>query len=488
LELSTVSHGITYTFRASRLANLAWQLDCLADLGPCSRPAYEALWREKFEGDPSLRPALERWSALRHAARGRVGDVNSQSSSALPLPKRNADLAQRVRLASVLATDAADYQRLVRILTSSETASVLRGVLQRFDAAFDDIWRQALPALKRAVSEQAALHARNDIAEAIQRVEAFYGADLGAERAIHFELLFRPQHHSATHALQLLDRSLIEVVETEPPALRVQVPLHEMFHYLFASASEQKLDALATRFAESSNPDALAAYGLLDEVLATGLAQGALARKLTPKELEAKLGVPEKLYADPYIDAVAKAFLPDLELYLSLPAEREAVFSPAFFGAYLQAVARAYPRGLPPAAQLRPMACAYSAEFEKAYQALLAGAKSPIIGSSDQPDSEDARGLLEARPSWARVFLLKADRVSLLSRYAKFVSPEVAKTIREAARQGGSFAYAARAPGSGPVFVLAAESNDDAERLVREFLGLNAMFSGFALRSQPRSL
>jgi hypothetical protein len=134
------------------------------------------------------------------------------------------------------------------------------------------------------------------------------------------------------------------------------------------------------------------------------------------------------------------------------------------------------------------MACAYSAEFEKAYQALLAGAKSPIIGSSDQPDSEDARGLLEARPSWARVFLLKADRVSLLSRYAKFVSPEVAKTIREAARQGGSFAYAARAPGSGPVFVLAAESNDDAERLVREFLGLNAMFSGFALRSQPRSL
>lgn len=488
LQRETTSHGITYVFRASRLTNLAWQLDCLSDLGPCSRPAYEQLWKAKLDGKLSLRPALARWAKLRRTARGRVGDTASEDDSPLPLPRRSADLAQRMQLASVLATERSDYERLVRILTGSQTASDLGEVLERFDRAFDDIWSAALPGLEQAIAEQSALQVRDDIAETIRRVEAFYGADLGAERAIHFELLFRPEHRSATHAVQLLDRSMVEVVASEPPALRIQVPLHEMFHYFFATASHANLDALAKRFAESPNPEALAAYGLLDEVLATGLAQGALGRKLTPLELEAKLATPGRLYGDPYIDAVTKAFLPRLEQILAarLP-QREALFSADFATAYLDAVKRAFPKGLPPAAQLRPMACAYSEELERAYKALRSAARSPLVGSSNEPDSDDSRALLEDRPKWARVLLLRSDRVSALTRYTKLVSAGAIKAVRQATRNSQSFAYATRASGVRPVFVLVAKTNDDAERLVREFVALDATFSDFALRSGQRA-
>jgi hypothetical protein len=483
-EQRVEAHGITYVFRASRLTNLAWQLDCLAGFGRCSQPAYEALWRDRLQSEPELRVALARWSDLRRKLRGPVGE-RPESYSRLPVPQPKADLWQRVRLASVTANDSAEYGSALYALTDTQSADALRAVIARFDLAFSTIWAQALPLLQQAISEQASLQRRDDVALTVQQVAAFYGGSIGTPPTMRFDLLYRPDHASPDFATQLLDHGLIEVVTSAKPELRIQPPVHEMFHYLFASAAFSKLDDLASRFASSPDPNALAAYGLLDEVLATGLAQGVLGGELAPAELQARLATPRKLYNDPFIDAVTKAFLPELSALLRKPVEGGTVFSPEFQTAYLAAVKAAFPRGLPPAAELRPLACAYSKDLQKAYDALRVASGSPLVGSSDQPDDEDTRSLLEDHSTWGRVLLLKTDELSALHRYAKSL-PTAEALLRTAARQNNRFAYATRAAGSGPVFVLVADNDEQAQKLVTEFIGLESPFSGFGL-ANPRT-
>ena len=484
VEQRVEAQGIEYVFRASRLTNLAWQLDCLAGFGRCSQPAYEALWQERLNREPDLPVALTRWKDLRRQLRGPVGE-HPESRSLLPVPQPKADLWQRIRLASVTAHDELEYRADLCALTDAKSADALRSVMARFDAAFSDIWAQALPVLQQAMTEQAALQRRADVALTAQRVTAFYGGSLGTPPTMRFDLLYRPEHPSADFATQLLDHGLIEVVASAKAELRMQPPVHEMFHYLFATAPFPKLDELASRFAASPDPNALAAYGLLDEVLATGLAQGVLGGQLAPAELQARLATPRRLYNDPFIDAVTKAFLPQLNALLLNPVEGGTVFSTEFQTAYLAAVKAAFPRGLPPAAQLRPLACTYSKEFAPAYEALRAAA-GPLVGSSDQPDSEDSRSLLEEHATWGRVILLKTSELPALHRYAKSLPLAAEAELRRATRKNQRFAYATRAPGSGPVFVLVADNAEQARELVTELVALEATFSGLAL-ARPRT-
>ncbi len=476
--------GIEYVFLASRLANLAWELDCLAGFGRCSLPAFQQVWRAKLEHSADLRNALGVWTSERRAARGPVGE-HPESRSRLPLPHANGDLWQRVRLASVLAADVSEYERIVSTLTDRRTGASLRHALERFDAAFGDTWQQALPVLGAAMGEQVALQRRPGVARTIRQAVDFYGADLGQHPTIRFDLLFRPENASADYGTQLLGHGFVEVVASQRAAQRIQVPLHEMFHYLFASAPFSELDDLANRFVAVRGGQALAAYGLLDEVLATGLAQGVLARELSFDSREQST-TERALYADPFIDGVTKAFLPTLTELLRRPASGGTVFKPEFLTSYLAAVKTAFPRGLPPAAEMRPLACAYSRGFEKAYETLSAATASPVIGSSDQVDSEDGRALLEDRTTWGRVLLLKTTELSALSRYRTSIGPTTFEAVRRAARVNKRFAYATRSPGAGPFFVLMADAGADSEELVNKFLVLDVPFSGLALTS-PRT-
>lgn len=480
LERSVSAGGIRYVFRASRLANLAWQLDCLAGFGRCSEPAYFELWREPLSAQPELSAALARWKELRLAARGPVGNVR-ESRSGLPLPRQQGDLWQRVRLASIVASTPDDYEQSLQVLTNRATAAALRAVLVRFDAAFDSIWARALPPLERAMREQAQLIARAELSTTVESVVAFYGGAGHEEPKIaYFDLLFRPPHASADYGAQVLDRSLIEVVPERAAAERIQVPMHELFHALFAASSFEALDGLATHFVESPEPSARAAYGLLDEVLATSFAQGELGRQLMPTSR------PHELYADPLVDRVAQAFLPKVAALLEARLPGGTVFGTPFFDAYLAAVHTAFPRGLPPIAELRPLACAYAKDLEPAFRALRGASAAATVGSSDEPDTEDGRALLEDHRSWGRVLLLKSSQLSLLARYGHSLDSAEQATIRRAGLGHLRFAYVSRKPAVGPLFVLVASDETEARRLVDELIAADAPFVGLGLMAPRR--
>jgi hypothetical protein len=115
---------------------------------------------------------------------------------------------------------------------------------------------------------------------------------------------------------------------------------------------------------------------------------------------------------------------------MAQPSAQNAGFSAELHAAYLDAVARAYPKGLPPGAHLRPLACAYSKELEPAYRVLHTRSGAQLVGSTADPDTEDARALLEERPSWGRVLLLKPEQVGGLRRYKQVLrAAEVLESV-----------------------------------------------------------
>ncbi len=98
-----------------------------------------------------------------------------------------------MRLASVTAADEAQYRSSLYVLTDRQSADALGDVIARFDRAFAGIWAQALPVLTHAMSDQAALHRRQDVALTVERVAAFYGGNIGTPPTMRFDLLLPPR-------------------------------------------------------------------------------------------------------------------------------------------------------------------------------------------------------------------------------------------------------------------------------------------------------
>ena len=150
------------------------------------------------------------------------------------------------------------------------------------------------------------------------QIADFYDAELSANETITFHFLYRPvtaaerankSHH--THATVLDNHAWIEFLDNESPKERLDVALHELFHYFFRQRLIGAQRSLARAFINAPQPFALGAYGFLDEILATALGNGLVGeRVLTPDAFAAELHKPLGFYDQPDIDALAKAILP----------------------------------------------------------------------------------------------------------------------------------------------------------------------------------
>ncbi len=113
------------------------------------------------------------------------------------------------------------------------------------------------------------------------------------------------------------------------------IVLHELYHYFYGSAPGEKARALAAAFASAQDPGAAAAYGLINEALATVFS--VLSRKayLTPAEFQTEMASGRPWYKDVAIDASARAALPVVEGMLG---RGETLYDAGFVPAYLQAL------------------------------------------------------------------------------------------------------------------------------------------------------
>lgn len=464
-----------YRFRASLFANLFYFVDCASGATHCAREAFEELAHTDLDGlSEEDRAALKTWKEVRSRYRGRITQADDPDDLPLPLPHSHRQVERRARLAGYTSTTPLEYEGKLAMFAEQPDAARATAVLERFLPRFERYWQKAEPALARIVDDYVARVRQPELRKLIDRVAGFYDADIQRGSELTFELILRPET-PRTNAEQLATVSLVEVIAGERPEERLGVVFHELFHYLLSRVQTKRVAPLVDRFAKSDDRVAYAAYGLLDEALATTFGNGVIVRQLDPAGLDRQLARPYGLYTDDFIDKMAKTLLPEADGILDRGIK---VYDTAFYDTYLEAAHRAFADGLPPRAVLRPFVAAYSPELDASIETLYDVANTAQSASSASVDPAISRSMFDERPSWTRVLMMKRADIAAIAGWKTILSPSTLAEVPAVARKHASFAYADLPKGKPALFLFVADTNAELTKLVRRFGDLPSLRAG----------
>jgi hypothetical protein len=452
---TTKTGAVTYTYRASRMTYLVYTLDCLAEIVPCSPDA--TMWSDQRAEDED---ALRTWQELRQRYSGEISDRQRVSRAVLPIPYHDRDVGTAIRVAGFGARDTAELAvRLSLFMGAAEVASATK-VVERFAPRIDAHWRSARASVVASLDDYVKLGERADVQALLGQIAAFYAiGDRGAYQT--FDLVNRPDGKGSTSAQQLGELAVVEVIAGESAAGRYSVIAHEMFHAWFGASPIESQVALVDRLVATGDPIAGPAWGLFDEVLATALGNGLVARLVDRADYDKRLAQDGGFYNDPFIDKVAKALLPALEKRL---ANKGTVYDPEFVTEYLAAVHAAFPDGLPPVAYLRPLFIAVPGPDTNHLMDVARPGYSESFDTIEESIAEAPRLV-----GWGTVvFTRRAD----LDKLSAFVSKSALEAVKKVETK--EFVYAWRRKPVGTVFLFVIDRVQAANELVDALAKLKA--------------
>lgn len=463
LERRLVQGKLAFTFRVSPLANLAYQLDCLAEVIHCSLPAYKELWASRLT--PEDDAPLAAWRAVRRAYDTNVdlGAPESTAKAALPIPFEGLEYGKQLRIASFVARTPDDYARSLAVLARPADASRLLAAMAHFRPRFEKWWTSGGRALAQAFYDGIVrLFERGQLGGIVDRAARFYGAELPDPAEVAFELIVRPKSVSrTTSAEQVMDHSVIEVVENEPPEERIDVITHELFHFFFASRTGEKKAKLIERFASAADPLAIVGYYLLDESLATTFGNGLVGRTFEPEKFARRIGRDNSLYDNRGIDRTAKALLPHVDEILARSLD-----GPELVPLLLRAVHEAIGDVPPPVEYVHSLAILFDAAFTRAKERLEREAHTNHVYSSSPLAEVASVEIFKAHPALSSAIMLGA---ADLDRLASYLPASELRLVREQAKGGAPFVHAWPRTPHAYVFVFVAAEPAAMEKLVSAF-------------------
>lgn len=452
---------LTIDLDAAPMANLTYQLDCMAKLMPCSTDAYRALWKDLGWTDEDER-ALKRWSDVHQRYQGSIRLRDERRSElGYPLDPRGPNLPVRLRHAGLIATDAASFRAYFGLLAMPEDVDAAEQVLQRFWPRFEKWWAaKALKQLTPFVNATADLLTKKAVLVLIEQAAAFYEAELPRGFHLPMHLMFRPAKTGASHGQQLEQHSIIEVVDGEAPEDRVDVVAHELFHFFFASRSALKSEALTKQFLDAPSPDSAMAFGLLNEALATALGNGLVAKQVLPAaKYEAQLKKPRALYNDTAIDADAKHLLDTLEQQMK---EGKTISSPEFVNAQIEAASAG---GRSPSVYLRRMQLFQEPEFSTLTGVVRSAVPTNNVWSNSPLTHPQTIANVNESPFLSGVVLVSPAHLAHLASWPVF-EQGTRDALATEAKHGAPFVYAARRGPKAWLWVLVAPDTATMTQLI----------------------
>jgi hypothetical protein len=474
-ELSaSVSAGeYVLELRASPFSNLAYQLDCMAELMPCSTQAYRELWKSLPRTDAD-EANLTAWGILRKQWHADI-TRRDQSAALLSFPdfRSQVSLEQRQRLASLTAGSAAGYEQAMALLVGEADAALLRRIAEHFAPRFLSWWDKEGKAITGPFLEGTrALLQEQSLGALLAAVGRFYETDEKAAGRVVIHLMARPNLGDGHTSAQQLERHFpTEIVQGEKPEERIDVMAHELFHYFYENMRDASAASLLKRFEASSDPKASIAYSLLNESFAAGWGNGVVGRRMmTPDKFEKLMARPGGLYSDTTVDATAKGLLPYLEASLAIGGT---LSSEATYRALLEAVNEAAQE---PAAQdyLRDHAAYFtSPEHRPAHRAMRRKLRTGSVWSF-QPIDEQARDFAKAYPMVSGVVFASPAELGKLE---GLVPKKELGALRKAAGKK-PFAFAVQRTASSYWFVLVGSTPAELEALAGSVAGLTKVRPG----------
>jgi hypothetical protein len=452
---SVITAGdFTITVRATPFGNLAYQLDCLADLIHCSTDAIRPTWSTGWTKEDD--DALATWKATRKMYSGDTPLGGDAPRSLVPLPHSDVEIDKQLRIAALLSKTPADFRANVRAIMPPHHAERLVTAAERFRPRFDAWWSASGSSVaNRFRTALAQMFAREDIAQIVTRAGRFYATPLAKGTPIDFDLIVLPGKSEGTGGEQMLAHGVIEVKDDEKPESRMDVVCHELFHFFFNARSPEQQASLAARFTSSSDPLGAVAYFLLDESVATALGNGLVAHAVDPSAYARRLKREEGFYTNHAIDAAAKGLLArtkeDPTLGPSLDAPESAL-------KILDAVHDAIGDEPRPIEYLHT----YAGEFDEgwwdeAMKATRRAANATNEHRSTPLGSPDGVAMVKEHPALSAVYLVPRGRLAALVGYGDAIPAEARGAIAREAKKKGAFAYVAKRSAQARSFVIVAD-------------------------------
>jgi hypothetical protein len=478
---------MNFTFRLSRIGNLTYQLDCLAKRITCSLPAFVERWASEWTKEDDA--VIARWGDARraHDILASFDEGNAPPKTAVPLPENGFELGKRIRIAGLIADDTKSWTGSLALLVAPPRIPDLTQSLSHFLPRFDAWWaREGRASGEPALEQLVKLFAEGQLPDHIRDAMRFYDAPLPTGTTIAFDLVVRPRsEHPTMSAEQIVTHAVIEVQggTARDQERRIGVVTHELFHFFYNSRRSTAQADLIARFARSPDPLAIAAYGLLDESVATLLGNGVVGRSYE-KDFPARLVRERSLYDDHGIDRTAKALLSRSDEVLAAGLDGE-----AFVPLFLRAVHEAIGDEPPPTEWLRSMAIAHSSELASG-KALLQHAAHANSVYGFAVDDASAIDMFTRHEDLSGAILLTQRDVSMLPRWERVVPAKDARAIAAEAKKpraaDAPLLYAIKRSPHAWVFVIVADSEGGLGRGIDALASHRHPFVGVSKSETPR--
>lgn len=453
--------GLSFAVRARPFANLAYHLDCLASTIPCEEKAFHAFWDTGWT--PEDAAALTEWKEIREKYDVSAPVAVDAGPTGMPLPRVGVDVDKLLRIAALLADTVDDYRRNLRVLLPEVDAARLCRVAAHFSPRFEAFWSgSGEPVATRFRTGLEGLFAKGDLPLILARASRFYGLHLAPGSVVSFDVMVVPTSSKHSNGQQILSHGVIEVAGDEAPEDRMDVVCHELFHFFYASRTQEQQAALMKRFFTSNDPLEELAYALLDESVATALGNGVVARTVNPSDYAARLSRDMGFYNLHAIDATAKGLLTRTAMDPTLGPPLD---SPETVAALVASTRDAVGADPPPLEYLRDMAAAFEPGWGSvSMKELIGRAHANHVRTFKPVDSAEAVAMAVDHASLPFVLVVRRDRLAQLAAYGDAIPKAERAAIGVAAKKRGPFAYTFRRTPDSWMFVLVADTREDAKR------------------------
>ncbi|PIQ27912.1 hypothetical protein COW36_08855 [bacterium (Candidatus Blackallbacteria) CG17_big_fil_post_rev_8_21_14_2_50_48_46] len=458
-----------WQLNALPIANLAYQLDCMSGQGHCSREAFEKLWHEDLGWNPEDSEMLKAWQKLRQLYQHQIMlNPAPLPPTVFPLRFEGLDLSRKLRIAPLDARNFSEYASRANLLMRPQDADQALRILSHFYPRISQWWQAGAQAeTERAAREFVEIAQKYALEDWLKQARNFYRSQESEHLTYQLDFFLRPGIGGNQHGEQLENHSLIEVLPSKSLLNQTPVTLHELSHFLYAQAPRELQFQLVDWFCTQKEAWAIPAYNLLNEVMATTLANGQAARRLFPAEqFQRYFKTKGSFYNDAYIDPVAKALLPRLEAALK---NQENLYQPEFLKSYLSIFKQALgEKALAPELFLRTAGIvaegqamqAAAQNFQQANRIGVAWGSQNLIQGPQT---------FRHFPALSGALFLSPDQAFRLADWADLISQSDRDAILRAAQEKKPGVWGIQMPKGAWLFVFLAQKPE-------EFLSLNKRF------------
>jgi len=309
-EAQTLQPRITFRCDAPYYGNLWWTVNNLRNRAS----EHRQFWEERFGMSDDERERLGQFAGAVNPYRQqfRAWESTPLAAAIERGPMVGLFMAASSSLEAVaagqmaLSEDLGDARhRLHNLLSSSDLNTVVK-MLAHFEPKFSEVWAQAQPhPLTYAQQVQHLLNQNATIlSDFLSRAATFYGAPLDEPIEFRVHFLWSPSPHGGLSTLA--ERHIFcEISQNEDPRRFALSVLHEVCHYLSAAAPARVKHRRSERFLSRGFYFPVT---LVEESLATALAQGCAGKRLAPSWFHSDQ--PWVSHFGGKVDKVARALLP----------------------------------------------------------------------------------------------------------------------------------------------------------------------------------